>query len=209
MKKKYILLLLCSLFIIMVFYSYQTNTSKPKKINYNYPSSFIIDNKDNFFDYQPWYECSAFSSSYVLRHYGYKDTGLKLFETMPNKLASGDGIYPQGIVSLFESRGFNARMIVDGTIDDLKQELSKGNPVIVYIHVEANAESVHYTHYVPVVGYDEEYLYFVESLPYKANYKDQDLPYNHKTDIETFKKLWANVEGIYESPYFIINKNEL
>lgn len=208
MKKKIFLsIILTSFIIIMINIAFNSHSSSiPRKINYNYPSSFMIDNKNNFFDYQPGYECSAFSSSYVLRHYGYTDTGLKLFENFPSKLADGGGVYPKGIITMFESRGFDAKMIKDATIDDLKQEISKGAPVIVYIHVEPNADSVHYTHYVPIVGYDEEYFYFAESLPYKANCKDQDLPYNRKTDIKTFKQLWTNVEGIYENPFFSISK---
>lgn len=80
-------------------------------------------------------------------------------------------------------------------------------PVIVFIHVETNADSLHYTHYVPLVGYDENHFYFAESLPYKANYKDQNLPYNRKTDIETFKKLWKDIDGTWQKPYFKISEN--
>lgn len=92
----------------------------PRKIKKPHLSYHLYDNNENnFFDYQPGYECAAFSSSYVLRHYGYKDTGLKLFETFPDKIPSGDGAFPTGIISLFESRGFNAEFITNASIDDM------------------------------------------------------------------------------------------
>lgn len=203
MKRKLIvILLLCS---VSIFGIYHFSSTQDKK-NYTFPTTFMITNENNFFDYQPGYECAAFSSSYVLRHYGYKDTGLQLFGTFPDKIPSGDGAFPTGIVSLFESRGFTAEFITDASIDDIKQEVSMGVPVIVFIHVEANADSLHYTHYVPVVGYDENNFYFAESLPYKANYKDQNLAYNRKTDIETFKKLWKDIDATWQNPYFKIRK---
>lgn len=163
--------------------------------------------KENMFDYQPGLECSAFSSSYLLRHYGVDIRGLDLFKTIPDKLADGNGVYPSGIIKEFEQRGFHAELIKDESIEDLKQEVSKGNPVIVYIHVNVDAPSVHNTHYVPIIGYDEEYFYFAESLEDKSNCKDEEgLPYNRKTDIVTFEKLWSNVEGLYEHPYYKIEK---
>ncbi|MEG0365919.1 MAG: C39 family peptidase [Coprobacillus sp.] len=183
-----------------------TQTTHPQYTSYNYPSSFMIKDENNYFDYQPGYECSAFSSSYLLRHYGASDKGLELYKTFPDKLSNGGGVYPSGIVKMFTSRGYQAEFVTNASIDDLKQELSLGHPVIVYIHVYVVTDTVHCTHYVPIVGYDENYFYFAESLPYMADYKDQDLPYNRKTDIETFKKLWTNVEGYYESPYFSIKK---
>lgn len=208
MKRKILFLGLLFAFLILIINIVNNRfiPTTPYNKDYTYPSSFMIKDNNNFFDYQPGYECSAFSSSYVLRHYGYNDTGLKLYENFPNKLSDGGGVYPQGIISMFQSRGFDAEMMTNGSIDDLKQEISKGAPVIVYIHVDVDADSVHYTHYVPLIGYDEEAFYFAESLPYKANYIDKGLSYNRKTDIETFKQLWTNVEGMYENPYFRINK---
>lgn len=209
MKKKILFpLFLCALFIFTVSICIRNAGKSPNGIEYNYPETFIIENKNNFFDYQPGFECAAFSSSYILRHYGSNDTGLELYKTFPGKLENGGGVYPLGIVSMFKSHGFDADFMMRGTIDDLKQELSKGAPVIVFIHVDVDADTVHATHYVPIVGYDKDNFYFAESLPYKVNVTDKELPYNRITDIETFKKLWKNIDGAYQNPYFVVNKKQ-
>lgn len=195
MKKRLISLLFC-----LVCFSACAN-----KPTYDYPSSFLIK-KENLIDYQPGFECSAFASSYVLRHYGENIRGLALFEVMPDKLEHDAGVYPSGITTLFKERGFDASLKTDATIEELKQELSRGAPVIVYIHADVDAPSVHYTHYVPIIGYDEDYFYFAESLEYKVTETDPTLPYNRKTDIQTFERLWSNVDGYYEQPYFLIRQ---
>ena len=169
-----------------------------------YPTSYMIE-QENIIDYQPGLECSAFASSYLLRHDGEDIRGMALFEEMPDKLENGNGVYPTGIIKLFQQRGYTAELKQDASIAELKQEISLGSPVIVYIHADVDAPSPYYTHYVPLIGYDEEYFYFAESLEYKANSKEAS-PYNRKTDVQTFEKLWSNVEGYYEHPYFKIRK---
>lgn len=172
---------------------------EPKEI----PASFMID-APNRFDYQPGYECSAFASAYVLRHYGEEADGLTLFKDFPGKIASG-GVAPDGIVTFFESQGYEAEYICNGTVEELKAELAKGAPVIVFIHVSEPYSNPHYTHYVPIVGYDEEYFYFAESLDYKANCKEEsDISYNRRTEITKFEKLWNNIDGFWDNPYFRI-----
>lgn len=173
-----------------------------------YPASFMVE-EENRFDYQPGLECAAFSSAYLLRHYGEEASGLELFKTIPNKLPGGEGVYPQGIITLFTEKGYKAEMVTEATVDDLKTQLAKGAPVIVYIHVEEPYTNPHYTHYVPLVGYDETYFYFAESLDYMSNCKEETgLKYNRKTEISKFEKLWTNVEGMYMHPYFKITKQE-
>ena len=167
------------------------------------PERYLVQ-RENRFDYQPGgIECAAFSSAYLLRHYGEEASGLPLFENFPGKLADGNGVYPSGIVEMFAGRGYEAEFITGATVDQLKQEVAKGAPVIVFIHVEVPYSNPHYTHYIPVVGYDEQYIYFAESLDYLANCKEESgLVYNRKTPIEEFEKLWSNIDGVYEHPYF-------
>lgn len=170
----------------------------------DYPTSFFVET-ENYFDYQPGTECAAFSSAYLLRHYGQEVEGLKLYEDFPSKVPDGSGVFPDGIVTLFRSKGFDAQFVTDGTVSDIKRELSKGAPVIVFIHVEEPYDNPHYTHYIPVVGYDEEYLYFAESLEGYANCKDENNPtYNRKTEIDKFMRLWSNIDGYYDYPYYKI-----
>lgn len=204
--KKIICFLILAVFLTSCASTTYMDAQKADTTKKEYPVSYMIEDSNNYFDYQQNYECSAYSSSYVLRHYGEEADGITLFKTIPDKLPNDSGVYPSGIVKMFEKKGYDASFMVDASIDTLKYEVSKGAPVIVYIHVEADADTTHCTHYVPVIGYDEEYLYFAESLDYKANAKDEKLPYNRKTEISEFMKLWENIEGIWNYPYFQITK---
>lgn len=169
------------------------------------PEAYLIAS-ENYFDYQSGMECAAYSSAYLLRHYGSEADGLKLFETFPQKAPDG-GIMPYGIEAFFEKRGYDAEFNHDGTIEALKAEIHKGAPVIVFIHVRVPYTSTHDTHYVPLVGYDSEYFYFAESLAEFANCKDETgLSYNRKTKITDFEQLWKNIDGTWDNPYFSIAK---
>lgn len=187
------------------------NTARPSEAAFpssssTFPSSYMIE-QENHFDYQPGLECSAFASAYLLRHYGEEASGLKLFENFPGKISDGSGVYPQGIVTFFSDHGYNAEFTTADSVDDLKMLVSQGDPVIVFIHADEPYTNPHYTHYVPVVGYDEDYIYFAESLDYKANCREEEgLRYNRKTPIDEFERLWANIEGMYEKPYFLISE---
>lgn len=168
----------------------------------DFPESYMITAK-NYFDYQSGLECSAFSSAYILRHYGEEADGVELFKTFPGKVQSR-GAPPQGIVKFFQNRGYEAEYKCDGTVEALKRELSKGVPVIVFIRVDEQTVG---THYVPLVGYDKDYFYFAESLPYMANCRaKQGVSYNRRTEISTFKRLWWSIDGIWNYPYFVIAK---
>lgn len=169
------------------------------------PEAYMIDTK-NYFDYQSGMECSAFASAFVLRHFGEEADGMALFETYPQKAADG-GVMPSGLVTFFKQRGFEAEYRTDGTVEELKAQISKGTPVIVFIHVAEPYDNPHYTHYVPLVGYDEEYFYFAESLSDYANCKEETgVPYNRKTEIDKFERLWDNIDGVWDNPYFVIEK---
>lgn len=170
----------------------------------DFPSTYMVENEKNYIDYQSGPDCSAFSSAYLLRHYGVKASGSQLFETFPGKLPDGNGVYPQGIVSFFLDQGYEAEFVCDATVEQLKQELAKGAPVIVFIHGAYPYTSTHNTHYVPIIGYDEMNFYFADSAAGLANCKDDGLAYNRKTDIETFMKLWANIDSTWDYPYFSI-----
>lgn len=171
------------------------------------PDSYMVTG-ENYIDYQPGLECSAFSSAYLLRHYGEEADGLVLYEDFPGRLAGG-GAMPYGIEEFFNGRGYDAEFKSDGTVDILKELVSRGAPVIVFIHVEEPYETTHNTHYVPLIGYDADYFYFAESLTDYANCKDEkDVTYNRKTEIAKFNRLWANIDGAWDYPYFVITKKE-
>lgn len=169
------------------------------------PESYMVEG-ENYIDYQPGLECSAFSSAYVLRHYGEEAEGLSLYEDFPGRLATG-GAMPYGIEQFFNARGYEAKFMSNGTVDILKELVSKGAPVIVFIHVEEPYETTHNTHYIPIIGYDADYFYFAESLSDYANCKDEkNVTYNRKTEISKFERLWTNIDGSWDYPYFTITK---
>ena len=102
--------------------------------NHLFPDTYLIT-EDNYFDYQPGLECAAFSSAYVLRHFGEEADGLELFEGFPGKLPDGNGVYPSGVKQFWDDlEGYSADFKNGGTVEELKGLVSTGVPVIVFIH---------------------------------------------------------------------------
>lgn len=172
---------------------------KPEQ-KWEYPPA-VMNKSDNYFDYQSGLECSGYSSAYILRFFGQEADGKRLYENFPGKIPQG--ATPDGIVTFFRTQGYSIEFKKNASIEELKHDISLGVPVISFIRV--NMEEP-YTHYVPIIGYDEDYFYFAESLPYMANCQDENLPYNRKTPIEEYKNLCRNVDGMYQCPYFVISK---
>lgn len=164
------------------------------------PHAYLITSS-NRIDFQTEFECSAYSSAYVLRHFGQEIDGQAVYKKMPNKLENGY-VYPKGILNYLGANGLFVRYC-KGSIDQLKQELTNGVPVIVLIKVFPNKK---YIHYLPVVGYDETYFYLAESLNYLANAQSESKYYNRKVTVSEFKKLWALNDikmPIYNNTYFV------
>lgn len=143
---------------------------------------FVIT-KTNRIDIQSGYKCSAFSSAYVLRHWDIEENGDKIYEIIPNKMKDGY-VYPKGILKLLPQYSLNVKYCA-GNIAALKNEVSAGNPVIVMIRIQTDKN---WLHYVPVVGYDEQYIFIAESLEELVNCGERY--YNRKIPIKEFKKLW-------------------
>lgn len=122
----------------------------------------------------------------MLRHYGIDADGFELYTNFPSKSKSGD-VYPKGIRTVLRNKGFKTTYY-KGNIDTLKYEISKGNPVIVFIRVDKSNR--YNLHFVPVIGYDEEYFYIAESLKRLVNCDEDNNIYNRKVPIDEFKKLW-------------------
>lgn len=144
--------------------------------------AFVITKK-NRIDIQNGYKCSAFSTAYVLRHWDIESDGDSIYEVIPGKMKEGY-VYPNGILRLLSQYGFKVKYCA-GNITTLKNEVSKGNPVIVMIRVQADKD---WLHYVPIVGYDEQYIFIAESLEDFVNCDEQY--YNRKIAIREFEKLW-------------------
>lgn len=164
------------------------------------PSKYLIE-IPNRIDFQTVLECSAFSCAYLLRHFGQDVEGLTVYENMPNKMKNGS-VYPKGIINYLNSRGLHVQYC-KGSVAQLKNEIAKGTPVIVFIKVFPNKK---YYHYVPIVGYDDTYFYLAESLKDLVNIQTKSNIYNRKISVAELKKLWAlnNLRmPIYSNTYFI------
>ncbi len=157
--------------------------------------------KENRIDIQSGFQCSAYSSAFVLRHFGIDTLGEDVYQEMPNKMKSGY-VYPKGIVTLMRQYGLACKYCA-GNLDSLKGELAKGNPVIVMIKVYPDKN---WLHYVPVVGYDETYIYIAESLAELVNCNENH--YNRRVENKEFIKLWNTGmirQPLYRYTYFKIN----
>ena len=158
--------------------------------------------KANRIDLQNGYQCSAFSSAYILRHWDIEEHGDNLYKVIPNKMRDGC-VYPRGILIILSQYCFKAKYCT-GNIAALKNEVSKGNPVIVMIRIQTDKS---WLHYVPVVGYDEQYIFIAESLADFANSNEQY--YNRKISVKEFKKLWNTSMlkmPFYRNTYITISK---
>ncbi len=80
---------------------------------------------ENYFDYQPHYECSGYSSAYVLRSLGEDTDGLELYNDIYNKNNDGT-VAPKNLVEFLSEKGYSVNLC-SGTILQLKHEISKGN----------------------------------------------------------------------------------
>ena len=168
----------------------------------NYPLRYTVAGK-NRIDLQKNHECSGYAAAYILRHLGVEATGEAIYRAMPNKLGNGD-VYPKGIVKLLRRQGLKAVYRI-GSLARLKEEVSKGIPVIAFIKIH-HAQNIF--HFVPVVGYDEESIYLAESLSQLVN--AQDAHYNRKLPTQAFKRLWNTSclrMPLYRYTYITVSQN--
>ncbi len=164
----------------------------------------IILSKKNRIDIQTEYQCSAYAAAYILRNYGIPAVGTELYSIIQGKMKSGY-VYPKGLRNLLRSYGFEVTYC-RGNMNALKYEIRNGNPIIVMILVQKDKD---WLHYVPVVGYDEHYVYLAESLESLINCNEKY--YNRKVENVEFKKLWNTSMfrlPFYKNTYFRIRKQE-
>ncbi len=150
---------------------------------HDHPSSFVIYPNPKP-DTQSGNECAACSSAYLLRFYGEDVDGMTLYHQPTFPCKYDDGAYPKCFKVLFEEQRSNyTAEYYTGTIDDLKNAISKGIPVIALVSTGKTL------HYVPVVGYDETHFFIQDSVEKYRNAADKEA-YNKSVDIETFDKMW-------------------
>lgn len=157
------------------------------------PKEYMITT-DNYFDYQRHYECSGYASAYALRSLGEEADGVELYYQFEDKNSDGT-LAPGYLWENLRRLGYTSGLYF-GRVIDLKHAVSKGTPVVALIKVYTDKP---YLHYVPIVGYDEEYFYIADSLDYMVNADGEN--YNRRVSIREFKELWKNdvffVDNIY------------
>lgn len=153
-------------------------------------------------DMQTGFKCSAFSSAYVLRHFGTDAHGDSIYEEMPDKMNDGY-VFPKGILSLLASKGYDTEYHI-GNLIALKNAVASGNPAIVMIKIRSDKE---WLHYVPVVGYTPDSLYIAESLSYLCNTTGAN--YTRSVSTEDFTTLWntsAFKMPLYRNTFIVVRK---
>lgn len=159
------------------------------------PEEYLI-RKENRMDLQSGPSCSGYAAAYVLRNLGIPARGEELYQRMPSKTKKG-AVHPKGLVRLLnrelekagssDGKRYRAEYC-RGNLQQLKREVSQGVPVIAYIKTYPGK---HWLHFIPVVGYDGEYIYLAESM--ENNRNDRNLYYNRKVPVTEFQRLWNTV----------------
>ena len=156
----------------------------------NAPSEYMITT-ENEIQKQYRYECGAYSTAYVLRSLGEDVDSKEFYDSVEPKGKDGSVTY-EAMQAGVERYGYK---LESGMISlaALKYEVSKGVPVIVGMEI-APGNSL--PHFLPIVGYDDEYIYAAESVGRYANEKGDH--YNRKIKINVFKELWKT-DGNYHN----------
>ena len=144
-----------------------------------------------YFEFQGEGGCAGFSSAFVLRHMGQAAKGDEIFKEVPYTYGKGVA-FPKGITGFFKKRGIKMTACM-GNLAALQNELAHGNPVIVVIRSFVGKS---YLHFACITGYDEENIYFADSIKDWVNVDAAKAPdgtelyYNRIVPLAEFKKLW-------------------
>lgn len=145
---------------------------------FDYPPEFFCASVGNRIDCQTDGKCAAYAAAYLLRHFEEDADGEALFPELKRPLGFASA---NSIVDVFERHGYQAKAC-HGSIDTLKQRLTGGKPIIVFIRIPGD------THYAVVVGYDEQYIYLADSLAENSNASDTRC--NRVLTTEDFEAVW-------------------
>ena len=158
---------------------------------FHYPPEFFCADAGNHIDYQTDGKCAAYAAAYLLRHWGEAADGEALFPELKRPF----GFVPAGsIADVLERHGHPAKAC-RGSIDTLKQRLTEGHPIIVFIRIPGD------THYAVVVGYDEQYIYLADSLAENAN--ASDARYDRVLTTEAFEAVWKTGTLLPDNIYIV------
>ena len=159
--------------------------------SFDYPPELFCASAGNRIDYQTDGKCAAYAAAYLLRHFGDDADGEALFPELKRTLGF---VSASSIVDVFEQHGYQAKAY-HGSADTLKQRLTEGNPIIVFIRIPGD------THYAVVAGYDERCIYLVDSLAGNANASDAQ--YNRVLTTEDFEAVWKTETLLPDNVYIV------
>lgn len=194
MKKKAITIcgiaVACAAVCLVVFLCY-TIPKKDHVQDKEFPREYLITDT-NEIDYQTDHECAAYACAYVLRHMHISADGNTLYPDIKRIF----GFVPvSSLVEVLKSNGLDAAAY-HGTIDTLKQRLCKGKPVIVFTSIPDD------THYMTAIGYDENNIYFVDSLKENSNISNEH--YNRVLAISEFERIWKTNMYFIDNIYVVV-----
>lgn len=157
------------------------------------PREFSISMVNNYIDFQTADECSAYASAYVMRHLGQQITGPELYDDIHRVF----GFVPVGsVVRLFQDYGYAAKAY-HGDIDTMKRRLAAGVPIIAFTRIPDD------THYVVIVGYDENFIYLADSISDNSNANGGW--YNRKLSTGEFEEIWRTDMYPVDNIYIVIS----
>lgn len=178
--------------VCVVIFIYCITPKKDRIPAEAFPQEYMIT-KSNYIDYQKNNECSAYACAYVMRHMERNIEGDELYPSIKRIL----GFVPaSSITEVLGKNGLDVA-VYHGTVDTLKQRLCQGTPVIVFTSIPGD------THYMVAVGYDEEHLYFVDSMAENSNAENDY--YNRVLITEEFESLWKTNMYFVDNIYIVIN----
>ncbi len=125
-------------------------------------------------------ECGAMSSAFVLRFYGENAKGLELYDQIEEKNPDGT-INPKPLKNFWDKQRGYKMNVFKGDAAALKNAVSHNIPVIVLINCPGG------WHYVPVVGYDQRFVYIQDSVP---SFRNSSGATNRKESWKDFEALW-------------------
>jgi len=141
---------------------------------------------------------AACACTYMLRFHKYPVSvnGPSIYTTSQFTCKTEDGAYPAGIKEYAEKMGFKVTWYT-GTMDDLKNLVSKGTPVIVMLLFDGKEVC-----YIPVVGYTDNRFLLVDSNTLHRNAAGYQ-QYNETISFSNFDKMW-NIDAKDCSRIFIL-----
>lgn len=175
--------------------------AKPVRGMEKYAKEYLLK-MPNRMAYQKSTECSGFSTAYVLRSFEIEADGNDVYAKIKRKMKNG-AVMPRTLKKEIQDYGFEAEY-VKGSLESLKKDLSNGKRIIVFIKTRLDKN---WLHYVPIVGYDEEYIFIGESMKSLENCNEE--AYNRKLSNKEFLKFWdtrAFYMPFYKNTYLVIGK---